>query len=45
MVFHPQALYNDLKFDITLAPAVQVVKGPEKTELKYKLRTSSSSTK
>jgi len=36
-VFYPEALYNDLTFYISLAPAVQVVKGPEKTELKYKL--------
>jgi len=37
-VFYPSTLYNYLTFDITLAPASQVVKGPEKTELKYKLK-------
>ena len=36
-VFYPQALYNDLTFEITLAPASQVVKGSDKTDLKYKL--------
>jgi len=36
-VFYPQALYNDLMFVVTLAPASQVVKGSQKTELKYKL--------
>ena len=36
-VFYPQALYNDLTFEVTLAPASQVVKGSENTELKYKL--------
>ena len=37
-VFYPKALYNDLTFDITLASAWQVVRGPEKTQLKYKLK-------
>ena len=36
-VFYPQALYNDLTLEITLAPASQVVKGSDKTDLKYKL--------
>jgi len=36
-VFYPQALYNDLVFELTLAPASQVVKGSEATKLKYKL--------
>ena len=36
-VFYPQALYNDLTFEITHAPATQVVKGSDKTALKYKL--------
>ena len=36
-VFYPQALYNDLTFEITLAQATQVVKGSDKTTLKYKL--------
>ena len=34
----PVPFYNDLTFDITLTPASQVVKGPEKTKLKYKLK-------
>ena len=28
-VFYPQALYNDLIFEVTLAPAAQVVKGSD----------------
>jgi len=36
-VFYPQALYNDLVFEITLAGAGQVVKGSDTTKLKYKL--------
>ena len=36
-VFYPQALYNDLVFEVTLAPASQVVKGGDATKLKYKL--------
>ena len=36
-VFYPHALYNDLKFDVLLAPASQVVKGSDPTKLKYKL--------
>ena len=36
-VFYPQALYNDLVFEVTLAPASQVVKGGDTTKLKYKL--------
>ena len=36
-VFYPQALYNDLVFEVTLAPASQVVKGSDTTKLKYKL--------
>ena len=36
-VFYPQALYNDLVFEVTLAPANQVVKGGDATKLKYKL--------
>ena len=28
-IFYPQALYNDLTFEVTLAPASQVVKGTE----------------
>ena len=36
-VFYPQALYNDLVFELTLAPANQVVRGSDTTKLKYKL--------
>ena len=36
-VFYPQALYNDLVFELTLAPADQVVKGKEGTKFGYKL--------
>ena len=36
-VFYPQALYNNLVFELTLAPAVQVVKGSDPTKLGYKL--------
>jgi len=36
-VFYPQALYNDVVFDVTLADASQVVKGSDPTKLKYKL--------
>ena len=36
-VFYPQALYNDLVFELTLAPAHQVVKGSDGTKLGYKL--------
>ena len=36
-VFYPQALYNDLVFELTLAPAGQVVKGSDTTKLEYKL--------
>ena len=36
-VFYPQALFNDLLFELTLAPAGQVVKGSDPTKLGYKL--------
>ena len=36
-VFYPQALYNNLVFELTLALASQVVKGSVWTKLKYKL--------
>ena len=36
-IFYPQALYNDLIFELTLPPASQVVKGSDSTKLKYKL--------
>ena len=36
-VFYPKALYDNLVFEVTLAPASQVVKGLDTTKLKYKL--------
>ena len=36
-VFYPQALYNDLIFELTLAPAYQVVRGSDASKLVYKL--------
>ena len=36
-VFYPQALYNHLVFELTLAPGSQVVKGSDTSKLKYKL--------
>ena len=36
--FYPQALFNDLVFELTLAPASQVVRGSDKTKLEYKLK-------
>ena len=36
-VFYPQALYAGLLLELVLAPADQVVKGPDSTKLKYKL--------
>ena len=36
-VFYPQALYNDLVFELTLAPAYQVVRGTDANKLVYKL--------
>ena len=36
-VFYPQALYDDLVFEVTLAGAEHVVKGSDTTKLKYKL--------
>ena len=36
-VFYPQALYNDLVFELTLAPASQVVIGSDASKLGYKL--------
>ena len=36
-VFYPQALYDDLVFQLTLSEAAQVVKGSDPTKLKYKL--------
>ena len=37
-VFYPQALYNDLVFELTLAPAGQVVNGSDTSKLGYKLK-------
>ena len=37
-VFYPQALLHDLAFELTLAPACQVVRGSEATKLVYKLK-------
>ena len=36
-VFYPQGLYNDLVFNLTLAPAGQVVNGSDDDKLGYKL--------
>ena len=36
-VCYPQALYDDLVFEVTLAGAEHVVKGSDTTKLKYKL--------
>ena len=35
--FYPQALYNDLIFELTLAQAAQVVRGSDTSKLVYKL--------
>ena len=35
--FYPQALFNDLVFELTLAPASKVVRGSDPSKLKYKL--------
>ena len=35
--FYPQALFNDLVFELTLAPASKVVRGSDPAKLKYKL--------
>ena len=37
-VFYPQALYSDLVFELTLAPAGQVVNGSDPTKLGYALK-------
>ena len=36
--FYPQALYNDLTFELTYAQAVQVVRGSDASMLVYKLK-------
>ena len=36
-IIYPQALYNDLVFELTLAPAAQVVRGSDANKLVYKL--------
>ena len=41
--FYPQALYNDLLFELTLAQASQVVRGSDTSKLVYKLKISSLS--
>ena len=38
-VLYPQALYNDLIFEVTLAPAEQVVRGSDPAKLAYELKT------
>ena len=35
--FYPQALFNDLVFELKLSPASQVVRGSDPSKLKYKL--------
>ena len=37
-VFYPQALDKDLIFELTLAPAFQVVRGSDASKLVYKLK-------
>ena len=37
-VFYPQALYNNLNFEFTLAPASEVVRGSDTSKLVYKLK-------
>ena len=37
-VFYPQALYNDLTFELALAQAAQVVRGSDTSKLVYKLK-------
>ena len=37
-VFYPQALYNNLNFELTLAPASQVVRGSDTSKLVYKFK-------
>ena len=44
-VFYPQALYNDLLFELTLARASQVVKGSDTSKLVYKLKHIQLSTR
>ena len=36
--FYPQALYDDLTFELTLAQAAQVVRGSDTSKLVYKLK-------
>ena len=44
-VFYPQALYKDLTFELTLAPAAQVVRGTDASMLVYKLKNINSNTR
>jgi len=37
-VFYPEGLYSNLMFQITLAPASEVVKGSDTSKLQYKLK-------
>ena len=37
VIFYPQALYNDLVFEVTISSALQVVRGSNPSSLKYKL--------
>ena len=41
--FYPQALYNVLTFELTIAPAAQVVRGFDTPKLVYKLKNTRSS--
>lgn len=36
-VFYPQALFNDIVFELTLSPASQVVRGSHASKLVYML--------
>ena len=36
--FYPQALFSDLVFELTIAPASKVVRGSDPSKLKYKLK-------
>jgi len=38
-VFYPEGLYSNLFFQITLAPASEIVKGSDTTKLTYKLKS------
>lgn len=38
-IFYIQALYNDLEFEVMIAPASQMVRGSDPSKLKYKLHS------